>query len=83
MSEPQRDRPYDSEPVRKESDTIVDGDVKPLDDRGGFRDTAPNPHDEEGATKTAARATGAITGMFFPVVILAIIAIAVILYFVL
>jgi hypothetical protein len=83
MSEPQRDQPYDPEPVRKESDTVVDSGAKPVDDRGGFRDTAPNPHDERGAEQTAARATGAITGMFFPVVILAIIAIVVILFFVL
>jgi hypothetical protein len=83
MSEPQRDQPYDPEPVSKESDTVVGSDAKPVDDRGGFRDTAPNPHDERGAEQTAARATGAITGMFFPVVILAIIAIVVILFFVL
>jgi hypothetical protein len=81
MSEPKRNQPYAPEPVRKESDTSVEGGLKAADDRGGFRDTAPNPHDERGAEQTAARATGAITGMFFPAVILAIIAIAVILYF--
>lgn len=56
---------------------------QPADDRGGFRDTAPNPHDEAGAEQTAARAAGTITGMFFPVVIIAVVAIVVILFFVL
>jgi hypothetical protein len=83
MSDPQRDSPYDPEPVRKESHTNGNGDASAMDDRGGFRDTAPNPHDEAGTEQTAARATGAITGMFFPVVIVAIVAIVVILYFVL
>ncbi len=88
MSQPQRDEIYDPQPVRKETDTIVDADTRgrdegPVSDRGGFRDTAPNPHDEEGAEQTAARATGAITGMFFPVVIVAVVAIIVILFFVL
>ena len=83
MSEPRRDRPYDPEPVSKESDTVVRGNAKAAHDRGGFRDTAPNPHDERGTGKTAARATGTMTGMFLPAVILAIIAIAIILFFVL
>lgn len=40
-----------------------------------------NPHDEEGAPKTAAKTVGAITGMFFTTVILTLVAAAIILYF--
>jgi hypothetical protein len=83
MSQPQRDHPFDPEPVRKDSGTAAAGRELPPDDRGGFRDTAPNPHDEEGAPQTAARTTAAITGMFLPAVIVAIVAIVIILYFVL
>ncbi|HYH12090.1 MAG TPA: hypothetical protein VD789_07020 [Thermomicrobiales bacterium] len=39
-----------------------------------------NPHDEEGAPATAARTAGAMSGMFFTVVILAVVAVALILY---
>jgi hypothetical protein len=42
-----------------------------------------NPHREEDAPENAARATGAMAGMFFPVIILAIVAIVVIGYFLL
>ncbi len=58
---------------------------QPVDDRGGFHDTAPNPHDEQGAAKTAGQAGGAfmLAGAMWPALILLIIAIAIILYFVL
>jgi hypothetical protein len=51
--------------------------------RPTHQDNPPNPHDEEGSMETAARAGGAMTGMFLPAVIVAIVAIVVILYFVL
>lgn len=58
---------------------------QPVDDRGGFHDTAPNPHDEAGTAKTATQAGGAfmLAGALWPAVILMIIAVAIILYFVL
>jgi hypothetical protein len=74
------DRPVPADAERREN--IVKPAVR-IDDRGGFRDTAPNPHDEEGAAKTAAQTTGAMAGMMLPAVIVAIVAIVIILYFVL
>lgn len=86
MTDRNPERPTRVEPDDIEREVI---DAEPImterhvDDRGGFHDTAPNPHDDAGTAETAARATGAMAGMFFPAVILAIIAAAVILYFVL
>jgi hypothetical protein len=87
------DHPFAHDPVRKESDTAAyerhpietepGATERPVDDRGGFRDTAPNPHDEGGSAKTAAETTGAAAGMFLPAIIIAIVAIVIILYFVL
>lgn len=95
MSNRDPDHPFAPDPVRKESDTFAyerhpvetepGATERPVDDRGGFRDTAPNPHDEQGATKTATKTTGAfmLAGAMWPAVIILIIAIVVILYFVL
>lgn len=47
------------------------------------RDERTNPHGEAGAPETAARTGGLMAGMFFPVVIVAVIALIVILFFVL
>ncbi len=72
----------DREPV---IETEPGATERPADDRGGFHDTAPNPHDEQGAAKTASQASGAfmLAGGMWPALILLIIAIALILYFVL
>lgn len=47
------------------------------DQRGRER---TNPHDDGGAPTTAAKTAGVATGMFFPVVILAVVAAALIIY---
>lgn len=75
-------RPAGREPV---IETEPGATERPVDDRGGFHDTAPNPHDEKGTTKTASQAGGAflLAGGMLPAAIIAIVAIVIILYFVL
>jgi len=79
---PEDTQPRNVDPVDAGA-RYVEGGMDPRSEggSGGVGDTVrTNPHDEQGSEMTAARTVGTMSGMFFPVIIIAVVAVALILY---
>lgn len=83
---PEETAPETTEPTTQSRVSSPAGDAGVSGNRGfdpgHDREERPNPHDDEHAPSTAAQAGGLMAGMFFPTIIIFIIALAVIGYFV-